>query len=115
MVFDRWDVALAHFPFAERSRGTFRPVLVVSSAEYNRAHDLIVALMITSASEGMWESDHPIVGLSPAGLRKACVVRFKMATLRLPLVDRRIGSLAEPDRLGVGSTLSTILPLTANA
>ncbi len=113
MIFDPWDVALARFPFVERSREKLRPVAILSSFDYNASHDLVIAVMITSASEGRWPSDHEIVDLTSAGLKRTCFVRWKIATLSRALVGRRLGSMSELDRSQLRTQMATVLPLKA--
>lgn len=111
MVFETWDVALARFPFVETARHKLRPVAILSSAEYNRIHDLLMVLMITSAPQGRWPSDHEIVDLPAAGLKQACFARFKIATIANAFVDRRLGRLAQDDIRAIQQQLSRFLPL----
>ena len=113
MIFDPWDVALARLPFVERSRGKLRPVAIVSSSDYSASHDLIMAVMITSVSEGRWPSDHEIVDLASAGLKRTCFVRWKIATLSRAVVGRRLGSMSELDRTQLRTQMAAILPLKA--
>lgn len=115
MIFDPWDVALAQFPFVERSREKPRPVAIVSSSDYNASHDLIMAVMITSASEGRWPSDHEIIDLASAGLKRTCFVRWKIATLSRALVGRRLGSMSELDRIQLRRQMAAILPMEATS
>ena len=87
MAFDPWDVALAAFPFSDDGRSKFRPVLVLSAAAFNAEQEVAIVAMITTASAGRWSSDREIVDLATAGLRHACVVRWKIATLAFPKCD----------------------------
>lgn len=113
MIFEAWDVALARFPFVETTRHKLRPVVILSSADYNASHDLLLVLMITSAPQGRWSSDHEIVDLPAAGLRQACFARFKIATIATVFVDRRLGRLAQDDVRAIRLQLTRFLPLGA--
>ena len=114
MTCEQWDLALGLFPFVEVARRKPRPVLVLSSAAYNREHGLVICAMITTASAGRWPSDHAIADLPPTGLRSACVVRLKIMTLPAAIVTRRIGTLAEADRNALGRKMASILPIDAS-
>jgi hypothetical protein len=98
IAFERWDVAVALFPFTPSYKQKPRPVLVLSDAAFNRDHGHVIAAMITTAAETQWPSDQPISDFVACGLRHPSVVRWKLFTLPLKLVPRRIGALAEGDR-----------------
>ncbi|WP_375459972.1 type II toxin-antitoxin system PemK/MazF family toxin [uncultured Enterovirga sp.] len=111
MVFERWDVVVALFPFSDRPVGKPRPVAILSAGTFNRDHGLVVACMITTASAGTWPSDHPLIDVEPTGLRQPCVVRWKIMTLSSTLVARKIGELASADRNALEEQLAGILPV----
>ena len=112
MIFERWDVALSLFPFVERDRAKLRPIVVLSQAWFHREHDVVVAAMITTAAGGRWPSDLDIIDLSSAGLRRACVVRWKLFTLATSLLARRVGAIGDADRPQLAASLSRLLPLS---
>jgi mRNA-degrading endonuclease toxin of MazEF toxin-antitoxin module len=51
MVFERWDVAIALFPFTDQSVRKPRPVVVLSDASFNEEHDHVIVGMITTGAE----------------------------------------------------------------
>lgn len=108
-AFDRWDIAVALFPFTELAQSKPRPVVVLSSAAFNAAHGHVIAAMITTASESRWESDHAILELSSIGLRHASTIRWKLFTLPLEVMPRKIGQLAERDRTVAAGRMASIL------
>lgn len=110
MAFDQWDVALSPFPFLDEPAAKLRPILVLSSGAFNNEHGLIVGAMITTASAGLWPSDYALTDLVHAGLRRPCVVRWKIFTLTIASVVRRIGAAGETDRRHLAARLGTILP-----
>ena len=111
MTFEPWNVVLARFPFAETSRDKARPVVILSAPDYALAHDLVIVVMVTSASQERWSSDHDILDLASAGLTRASVVRYKVATIPRTFVYRILGSLSDDDRVRVRGRLTRILPL----
>jgi PemK-like, MazF-like toxin of type II toxin-antitoxin system len=98
IVFERWDVAVALFPFTSSDQQKPRPVLVLSDATFNRDHGHVIAAMITTAAETQWPSDQPISDFVACGLRHPSVVRWKLFTLPLMFAPRRIGELSLGDR-----------------
>lgn len=109
-TFDWWDVALSVFPYVEKPRDKLRPILVLSSAEYNASHDVVVAAMITSATSERWTSDLDIEDLQSAGLDRRSRVRWKIFTLPTDVIERRLGCLSQTDRSSATQRLSAIFP-----
>lgn len=109
MAFERWDVATALFPFTDVEVRKPRPIVVLSNGNFNRAHNHLVACMITTGARRRWPSDHEIEDLAAAGLGHASVVRWKVFTLPLGVIARRIGALSENDRQPISVRLAEIL------
>ena len=108
MTFEPFDVVVVPFPFSDRRATKRRPALLVSSAEFNRAHKQSILAMITS-SRGDWPSDVVIQSWRDAGLNVPCKIRLKLFTLDDDLIVRRIGTLSQKDRDGVRNALSRYL------
>ncbi len=108
-IFNRWDVAVALFPFTEIDQRKPRPVLVLSNAVFNQTHRHVVAAMITTGAGSAWESDHAIIDLGPTGLRHASLVRWKLFTLPVEVVPRKIGALDSADRGPLAARMAGIL------
>ena len=104
MTFERLDVVVVPFPFTDRRSARRRPALIVSSAAFNRAHNHAILAMITSARSD-WPSDVGIQGWREAGLKVPCKVRFKLFTLDVTLIVRKLGTLPKPDGEAVGGAL----------
>lgn len=96
--FQRWDVLVAPFPFADRDKSKRRPVLVLSSAEFNQDHRHVIAAMITTGAGSQWPTDHKIIDLASTGLTHPSVVRWKLVTLDFAVIIRRCGALSASDR-----------------
>lgn len=101
MICERGDVVVVPFPFVDVAAEKRRPAVVLSRREFNDANGHSVCAMVTTAGQTAWPSDVAITDLSSAGLRRACVVRFKIFTLPNAIILRRAGALAETDRAGV--------------
>lgn len=110
-TFDAWDIALSAFPYVEQPRDKLRPILILSAAEYNASHGMVVAAMITSASGERWTSDLDIDDLQSAGLDRESRVRWKVFTLPADVIERRLGCLSPIDRACAIQRLSAIFSL----
>ena len=108
MTFEALDVVVVPFPFTDRRAAKRRPALIVSSANFNRAHEQSILAMITSAGSD-WPSDVAIQNWREAGLHVPCKVRFKLFTLDDTLIVRKLGTLAKPDGEAVKKALGRVL------
>ena len=108
MTSEPLDVVVVPFPFTDRRATKRRPALVVSSADFNEAHERSILAMITSA-KSEWPSDVPLRDWRRAGLNVPCKVRLKLFTLDDALILRRIGTLSKRDGGAVKGGLSCFL------
>ncbi|MCY4488360.1 MAG: type II toxin-antitoxin system PemK/MazF family toxin [Deltaproteobacteria bacterium] len=108
MTFDTLDVVVVPFPFADRETSKRRPALVVSSADFNAAHEQSILTMITSV-RAPWPSDVDIQDWQGVGLSVPCKVRFKLFTVDDGMIVRRIGSLSTRDARAIRTALSRVL------
>jgi len=104
VTFDALDVVVVPFPFTDRQAAKRRPALIVSSADFNQAHEQSILAMITSVRND-WTSDVAIDGWREAGLNVPCKVRFKLFTVDDALIVRKIGTLSKRDRRAVQHAL----------
>lgn len=109
LALDRWDVVVAPFPFTDIAYGKPRPVVILSNATFNRDHRHVITAMITTGSASRWESDHPILDLPPTGLKHASVVRWKLVTLSVDIIPRKIGALGQTDRGLLTAKMANVL------
>ncbi len=108
MTSESLDVVVVPFPFTDRRAAKRRPALIVSSANFNRAHEQSILAMITSAGSD-WPSDVKIQGWREAGLNVPCKVRFKLFTLDDTLIVRKLGTLSKRDGEAVKKALGSVL------
>lgn len=101
-AFEPGDVVVVPFPFTDRDASKRRPALVCSTREFNEGAGHIVLAMITSSTHAPWPGDVPLRDLGAAGLSARSVVRWKLFTLPRSLVVKRIGALAQRDRVECG-------------
>ncbi len=99
VIFDRYDIVVVPFPFADKAASKRRPALVLSIASTShRAAGHSVMAMITSAVNAPWPQDTPIADLKACGLSAPSVVRLKLSTLDHRFVLRKSGQLSESDQ-----------------
>lgn len=96
--FSEWDIVFVPFPFVENSQTKKRPALIVSNSNFNARNRHVIAAMITSSFNSIWHNDYVIEDLNSAGLPKKCLVRLKLFTLPIELIQKKIGCLGEGDR-----------------
>lgn len=108
-IYEPWSVVDVPFPFIDKDFSKRRKALVVSSESYGRDTGATILVMITSAENSTWKSDVAIEKYSEAGLRKPCVVRFKVFSIDSSLILGRVGVLQEEDRKRVKPALRAIL------
>jgi len=108
-IYEPWSVVDVPFPFIDKDFSKRRKALVVSSESYGRDTGATILVMITSAENSTWKSDVAIGKYSEAGLRKPCVVRFKVFSIDSSLILGRVGVLQEEDRKRVKPALRTVL------
>lgn len=85
----------------EEASAKRRPALVVSNPDFERSTGLVWVAMITTPEHERRFGDIPIGDQQSAGLPTPSMVRAsKLTTLAVDKIKRRLGSLAEPDRVG---------------
>ena len=83
-IFKQGDVIKVPFPYTDRATRQSRPALVVSAGTIQSEHNILWAVMITSAENRGWPGDVPIKNLELAGLPVPSVIRTaKIATIEV--------------------------------
>ncbi|KAB8027991.1 type II toxin-antitoxin system PemK/MazF family toxin [Fluviispira multicolorata] len=99
MICSQYDVVEVPFPFVDTPAITKkRKALVISKYDFNIQNSATILCMITSATNSKWFGDIPIKQLEEAGLRKSCVMRFKIFTLDNSLILNICGKLSKIDQ-----------------
>lgn len=111
MTFDRFDTVVVPFPFGDRHTTKRRPALLLSDGGFADATENAILAMITSAKQSDWPGDTALSDLQAAGLPQPCKVRMKIFTLDKRLIEQRIGSLSQADRIAVTTALKTVIAL----
>ncbi len=108
-ICEPFDVVEVPFPFSDTARAKMRKALVLSSVKFNERNGSSILMMITSVEKSHWFLDTPIDDLEAAGLKKACVARFKLFTLDNALVVRVVGKLSQGDEKRVRDGLANAI------
>lgn len=94
MTYEPGKILLASFPFSDHAAGKLRPILVVSSAAYNKGEDFL-AVPISSQSEAEGyriNSSMPYFG--DTKLKKDSTVRWsKVMVMSSKLVTKQLGNV----------------------
>ena len=96
-VYNRGDVVLVSFVFSDESAKKLRPVVVISSAAYNRSRQEIIVAAITSNIRRRLFGDHLIAGWKAAGLLFPSLVTGIFRTIKQTMIDRKVGIVPKPE------------------
>jgi mRNA interferase MazF len=110
MVYQKGDVVLVPFPFADVRATKARPALVLSDPAYEQETGNLVLAQITSQG-AQFSSDYPLKDWAQAGLKKPSIVRLKLATMAAALVRHKPGTVTATDLSRVDAHLKQVLRL----
>jgi mRNA interferase MazF len=96
--YEPFSVVDVPFPFIDSLHQKNRLALVLSSPAFQKANGALVLAMITSAERSSWKFDAALANWRIAGLRKPCVIRWKLFTLDAALIRGIRGHLSDRDR-----------------
>jgi len=109
MIYNKYDVVTVPFPFTDSSSVKNRPALVLSTEKYQDTSDHCILCMITSAKHSLWSNDIEITNLKRAGLKTSSKIRFKLFSLPLNLVVKRIGCLNDAESSKVEERMKDVI------
>jgi mRNA interferase MazF len=107
----RGDVVLVPFVFSEETGRKIRPVLVLSSAGYNRSRQDVIVAAITSNVRRRLFADYIVSDWAGAGLLFPSIVTGILRTLKQTMVERRLGRMADIELQAFGRLLRRALAL----
>lgn len=110
-AYNRGDVVLVGFVFADESGKKLRPVLVISSTVYNRSRQEVVIAAITSNIRRRLFGDFLIADWKRAGLLFPSVVTGVMRTVKQMMIERKLGSMLKSDMEAIDRELRRSLGL----
>jgi mRNA-degrading endonuclease toxin of MazEF toxin-antitoxin module len=99
------------FVFSEEIGRKIRPVLVISSARYNRSRQDLVVAAITSNVRRRLFGDYVAAEWASAGLLLPSVVTGILRTIKQTMVERRLGRMADTEMQTFGRLLRRALAL----
>ena len=99
------------FVFSEETGRKIRPVLVISSARYNRSRQDLVVAAITSNVRRRLFGDYLVAEWASAGLLLPSVVTGILRTIKQTMVERRLGQMADTEMQSFGRLLRRALAL----
>ena len=103
------DTVLVPFPFTDQTTTKKRPAVVASSDKYNQNRPDLVIMAVTSQIFTDHYGDVQIQGWQQAGLLKPSVIKPVLTTVEKSLVLKRLGRLADNDRIALNEGLKMIL------
>jgi mRNA interferase MazF len=109
-IFEPFTVVDVPFPFVDLFLQKNRPALVLSNAAFQRANGATILAMITSAERSSWKSDSALADWRMAGLKKPCVIRWKLFTLDAALIRGLRGHLSDRDRGAAREGFAELFP-----
>jgi mRNA interferase MazF len=107
----RGDVVLVGFVFSDESGKKRRPAVVISSSAYHNARQEVIVVAITSNVRRRSFGDHVITDWKRAGLLFPSVVTGIIRTIKLAMIDRKLGSMPKPDLEAINRELRRSLAL----
>lgn len=110
-AYNRGDVVLVGFAFADESGKKLRPALVISSTVYNRSRQELVIAAITSNIRRRLVGDYLIGDWKKAGLLFPSVVTGVIRTVKQLMIERKPGSMPKPDMEAIDRELRRSLGL----
>lgn len=109
--YNRGDVVLVGFVFADQSGWRIRPSLVISSSVYHRTRHEVIVAAITSNVRRRLLGDYLVADWKGAGLLFPSMVTGIIRTIKQTMIYRKLGSLAESDLEAVERELRRCLGL----
>lgn len=108
-IYKTFDIVVVPFPFVDGPGQKMRPAIILSSKEnFNDLSEHLILGMITSSFSTRWPLDIEIADLESAGLEKRCLIRFKLFTIDIQLIRKKIGYLSQKDKIEIKKALKLI-------
>ena len=107
-IYEPFAVVDVPFPFIDSPRQKSRPALVLSNRSFQQSNNALILAMITSAERGAWAHDVALADWRAAGLKKSCVLRWKIFTLDSTLIAGLRGKLSDRDGTAVRKVFTEV-------
>lgn len=109
----RGDVILVEVIFSSGAGAKIRPVLVLSTNDYNKTRGEVIISGITSNTKRMHEGDTEIIEWEKAGLKVPSLATAILQTVKKDRIHKRLGQLAEKDFERIEENISRIIGFSA--
>ncbi len=109
--YNRGDVVLVNFVFAEETGSKRRPVLLLSSDQYMKGRQEVVVSAITSNTRRILVGDYLMADWEEAGLLFPSVVTGIIRTIKQSMINRKMGAVSTGDFAEIESNLRQTLEL----
>lgn len=110
-VYDRGQIALVRFVFADEQGVKRRPVLVLSTSAYQGGRAEVIVAALTSNVARLLPGDYLVEQWQAAGLPKPSVVTAILRTIKTPMIERTLGVLDTRDLQAFSKRLRPLLGL----
>ena len=110
-VYDRGQIALVRFVFADEQGVKRRPVLVLSTSAYQGGRAEVIVAALTSNVARLLPGDYLVERWQAAGLPKPSVVTAILRTIKTPMIERALGVLDTRDLQAFSKRLRPLLGL----
>ena len=109
--FDRGDVVLVKFVFADEKGAKHRPGLIVSADRYHQGRREVILAAITSNISRLLVGDYKVKAWRESGLLHPSIVTGIIRTIKHDMIARKLGALPVPELQYVEDRLREILAL----
>lgn len=109
MRYKQGDVVLVKVIFSERMGAKKRPALVISDECYHYKREEIIIAAITSNTERILPGDTLIGNWQNSGLIYPSLVTGIIQTIKIEIIERKLGELSSSDFLKFQDNLKKIL------
>jgi len=109
--YNRGDVVLVGFIFADETGVKHRPVVIVSSDTYHTRRNEAIVAAITSRTDRILGGDYLINDWQRAGLLFPSVATSIIRTIKQSMITRKLGSMLISDMEAIDNNLRLALEL----
>jgi mRNA interferase MazF len=110
--YNRGDVVLVSFIFADETEVKHRPAIIISSNTYHTGRDEAIIAAITSRTDRILIGDHIITNWQSAGLLFPSVATSIIRTIKQNMINKKLGSLQAQDMNAIDGKLKLALELS---
>jgi mRNA-degrading endonuclease toxin of MazEF toxin-antitoxin module len=109
MNYKQGDIVLVNVIFSERSGVKKRPALIISDKYYHNNRQEVIIAAITSNVERILPGDTKIKGWQKAGLKFPSLVTGIIQTLKIDIIERKLGKVTSADFVDFQNNLKKTL------